>query len=157
MTYPTSNSWNALFQIYSICTLILFLLYEFCIFTSVNPENRPQEDHEKLEKFLITPPNLKRKERIHANNLENLPFNVLIFWMALLVQNYANMNNHGANETNALKVLFITYTVSRVFYVVAYRFALQPWRSLIFTVGLASVLGAAILMVISAFYIDIPI
>ena len=45
------------------------------------------------------------------------------------------------------QICFIAFTVSRVLHAVVYIKALQPWRTMMFAVGLLSLLGMMVLIV----------
>ena len=151
MSFPIifSTQYSQLFQSYSICSSILLVKYIFAQVYGANLQNHPQED-EKLMKITV-PEDMKRRERIFANDMENIPFDMVIFWGALLIQIYAITSGRANSETIALICFIAIYTACRVLFTIFYIFALQPYRSLAWGLGRLSVLGAAFVMVSSSF------
>jgi hypothetical protein len=47
--------------------------------------------------FPLPPPpkDLLRRERQFLNDLENIPFHMVIFWAAFLIQNFQNASGNG--------------------------------------------------------------
>ena len=86
--------------------------------------------------------------------MENIPFHSAIFWGAFVVQCFTNACEKGQNETLALTALIIIYTIMRILYTICYIFALQPFRSLVWMLGLFCPLVAACVMVSSAFQFE---
>eukprot|EP01040_Poterioochromonas_malhamensis_P001773 gene1773-1891_t len=153
MTAPSSDSWNLLVIVYSVCFFILYLKYVVVIFVTADGANHPKEDGEHLPKLIEGEHGLRLK-RLLANDVENLPMQSTIFWGALLIQIWANASGNGKHETSALTVLVIVYTISRVAYSIFYYFALQPFRSIVFMTALFATLATAVLTIINASQID---
>jgi len=122
---------------------------------AVNWENRPQEDHDAFGSQIVpVPSNIKRREKVVHNNLENIPLNLVIFWGALVVQCFSNATGHGDLETTLLTYLILIYTICRFAYTICYLYGLQPFRTLFFVLGLSCVISAACIAIRSAWKID---
>eukprot|EP00600_Ochromonadales_sp_CCMP1393_P006216 CAMPEP_0174959850 /NCGR_PEP_ID=MMETSP0004_2-20121128/3397_1 /TAXON_ID=420556 /ORGANISM="Ochromonas sp., Strain CCMP1393" /LENGTH=164 /DNA_ID=CAMNT_0016208197 /DNA_START=41 /DNA_END=535 /DNA_ORIENTATION=+ len=152
MAPPSEYQWNALFRSYAMCTLLLFIKYFFVQMYSANMNNHPEED--KMLPSAPVPENIKRRERMFANDTENIPFHMVVLWGAFVVQCYANLTDEGKNETIALTVLMCLYTLCRILHSVFYAFALQPFRTISFVLANFTVAAVAIVMVVSAFQVD---
>jgi uncharacterized MAPEG superfamily protein len=100
------------------------------------------------------PEDIKRRSRVFANDIENIPLHTAVFWAAFIVQCFANLTGKGENETMALTVLIVLYCGFRLAYTFCYVFAIQPLRSILFALAHLAVAAAAIVMVISAFKLD---
>lgn len=160
MGAPTEKEWNAMIQTFAICNLILFLLYYFSVFSSIDKTKRPPEDvavGQYNNPDSLVPETAEAKERKlryerHLNNVtENLPINVALFWGAFIIQNLCNMSGEGKKNTICLTVVIATYTGFRVLYTVCYLCKLQPWRSFMYLLALGSIMTAVINMVVAAF------
>jgi uncharacterized MAPEG superfamily protein len=162
MGAPAKAEWNGLIQTFSICNLVLFLLYYFAVFSSVDHSKRPPEDvvvgqYKNPDDAVIEVNNAeaKRYER-HLNNVtENLPVNMALFLVAFIIQNLCNMSGEGKANTMCLTIVIVTYTGFRVLYSICYLQKLQPWRSIMYLLALGSTLVAIINMIIAAFSTDI--
>jgi len=75
-----------------------------------------------------------RWQRIVANDLESLPFGMIVAVLSLL--SAANKNAHIA--------LYTIFVVSRVLHTIAYARAAQPWRTIWWTLGWLGVFGMGI-------------
>ncbi len=122
------------FPIYAICCAVLVIkmmavghytgIARYLKRSFVNPEDS--------EAFLdgegCTPqehPDVERTLRIHRNDIENiLPF-FLVGWIYLQVDSSVHMAQN----------LFVTFTLTRVAFTIAYLKGYQPWRSLLFIAG----------------------
>jgi uncharacterized MAPEG superfamily protein len=100
------------------------------------------------------PEDIKRRSRVFANDIENIPLHTAVFWAAFIVQCFANLTGKGENETMALTVLIVLYCGFRLAYTFCYVYAIQPLRSILFALAHLAVAAAAIVMVISAFKLD---
>lgn len=100
------------------------------------------------------PDNIKRRERVFANDLENIPFHTAIFWGAFVVQAFANLSDYGKNETLALTALFVLYCFFRLTHTLTYVFALQPMRTISFILANLCVGITVCVMTASAFNTD---
>lgn len=168
MSAPSSTEFNEAIQIYAVCTLALYVKYIVSLFLGVDFSTRPPEDQnmivkhgeEKKDDVLneesagTSKINQLRRNRVAANDLENIPIQLTIFWAALFVQTFANSNNNGKQATKALSSLIIIYTFGRIGHSVSYYFALQPARSIFFIAALMSSLAAVVILVISSFQVD---
>ena len=119
-----------------------------------NPAQHPEEDSETLGLKLEAPTGGQRKERQFANDLENIPMHLSIFWAAFILQNYVNASNKGVQTTTALTCLIVIYTALRTAFTVCYIFGLQPYRTLAFLLSNFCVFGASALLVAAAFQLD---
>lgn len=153
MSAPSNGDWDHMFQAFAVLSAILFFEYFMCLIYGANNTNHPEEDA-MLGLDMTLPPDIKRRERIVANNLENIPLHFGVFWAAFCVQNYSNLSGHGHKETRALTVLYTIYAALRVMFVLFYAFAIQPFRSISFLLSQLCVFGAAILLIIGAFNVD---
>eukprot|EP00301_Raphidiophrys_heterophryoidea_P018989 c3977_g1_i1.p1 GENE.c3977_g1_i1~~c3977_g1_i1.p1 ORF type:complete len:173 (+),score=38.22 c3977_g1_i1:42-521(+) len=91
------------------------------------PLNETEEQKRKLEA-------VDRWNRIVANDLESIPFALF----AAVVTLFCCHNN------KAHAVLTALYTISRVLYSIAFAYSLQPSRSIVWMVGVVSILGLLI-------------
>jgi len=89
-----------------------------------------------------------------ANDIENLPLHLGVFWAAFLLQCFANASDNGKYETAALTALFPIYAGSRVLFTLFYICKIQPFRSIMFIIAVCSVVGAGALVVAAGFQID---
>ncbi|OQR94942.1 hypothetical protein ACHHYP_00822 [Achlya hypogyna] len=82
-----------------------------------------------------------RWQRIIGNDLENLPFGILLAWFSVLA---------GGN-TSVTCVAFIVFTVVRVVHTLAFAFAIFWPRTSAWTIGILSILTMAINGIVGAF------
>lgn len=154
MPRPSSDDWQNFVYAYAACTLILAVKFQFCQFLGVKYDNNLTED----ERFVGAVPDIpeedrKRRIRQAANDVENIPWNMVIFWAAFLIQNYLNFSptqTEGRDGTRALSALIIIYTFCRIVYTLCFFFAWQPFRSIFFILGLLSSLCAAAILMYAA-------
>eukprot|EP01104_Vermistella_antarctica_P021243 TRINITY_DN9468_c0_g1_i1.p1 TRINITY_DN9468_c0_g1~~TRINITY_DN9468_c0_g1_i1.p1 ORF type:complete len:191 (-),score=30.52 TRINITY_DN9468_c0_g1_i1:170-742(-) len=100
-----------------------------------------QQDRNNKEDAATAP--LRRAERIHMNEIENmvlfgLAFSVFFAGYTVHVQRIMqDTYNYGtAGFVTILgMILLISYVVVRLVYTVTYFFALQPWRTIAFALG----------------------
>ena len=154
MPAPTSAAWNGMVQTFALCTAFLYSKYFFSQMYGMNDANHPQEDADVLGTRLEAPPGIQRKERQFANDLENIPMHLSIFWAAFIVQNYVNASNKGEQTTTALTCLIVIYTALRTTFTICYIFRLQPYRTLAFVLGNFCVFGASAILIAAAFQLD---
>ena len=160
MPSPTDTQWQNLFYTYAACTLIIAVKYQVSQWVGVNPDNHPAED-EKMMENVPKPASddiAKRRFRQAANDVENIPWNMVVFWAAFSVQNMLNFSvqkNEGQTGTQALMGLIIIYTVSRCLFTVCYIGAIQPFRSIFFFFGALSTLAAAAVLMYTVTKIDV--
>ena len=100
------------------------------------------------------PADIKRRARVFANDLENIPLHLAIFWGAFIVQCFSNLSGYGQSETVGLTVLIILYSGLRFAFSLCYVLALQPFRSIFFISSQLAVGAAAIILVVSAFKVE---
>ncbi len=98
----------------------------------------------------------KRRFRQAANDVENIPWNMVVYWAAFGVQNLLNLtsNSKGQSGTRALTALIIIYTIARCMYTVCYLLSLQPFRSITFLIGALSTWAAAAVLMYASSQID---
>jgi len=85
------------------------------------------------------------------NNLENVPYDMLVFWagfVSVLTQSIAG--GGGAQEAVALNVLLPLYTALRLAFTVSYARGLQPYRTISFVAAMSCVISAAGVLLASA-------
>ncbi len=143
---------NNMFISYSINGSILILKYLISSSMGRNPNNRPKED--KLEKVDENDETIKRKWRVTANDVENIPIDLCIFFIAFFITCFAVLSKQGGNEALGLTILICFYTFGRIFFMIFYLSALQPWRSIAFFIGKLSTLCTLIIMISSAFKVN---
>jgi len=161
MGAPSTSTFDAFVKVYAVATLILALKFYFMQFFSADFDAHPKEDKPAAsaegtplvpaEKTAEEKEWMQRKQRSFANDMENIPLSLVIFWAAFLLQCYSNASGNGSIETTALASLFVIYVFARVFFTICYLCALQPFRSLSFATGIFATIGALILLVIAAF------
>eukprot|EP00298_Acanthocystis_sp_HF-20_P019829 c24277_g1_i1.p1 GENE.c24277_g1_i1~~c24277_g1_i1.p1 ORF type:complete len:159 (+),score=57.98 c24277_g1_i1:61-537(+) len=78
--------------------------------------------------------NVERWNNIVGNDLEQLPFGILIAWVSLPF----------TKSVPAYVACTIIFGLSRVLFSISYAYALQPWRSVFYSTALLAVLGLAI-------------
>jgi len=129
------------FNLYALASTVLALhLLALALWTGtlralkkqyVNPEDAA---FNKAEAAGADHPDVARTRRAHANALENaLPFFVVGALYAL----------SGATRTGAL-VYFSVFVAARLLHSVFYLWGRQPWRTLMFVVGVLDVIGMAV-------------
>ena len=88
------------------------------------------------------------------NDIENLPFHLIVFWAAFLLQCFENASGYGGRETLALTILFVIYSGSRVFFTAFYLSGITPVASIFFQFSIWAVFGAGALLVAAGFNIN---
>jgi uncharacterized MAPEG superfamily protein len=173
MGSPTADEWNQLFRVYAVCTLFLWVKYTVTALYALDQNNHFEGKRvnrviwgpyfttvfvflaeDKLFGDVRNPDNIKRRVRVFANDLENIPFHTAVFWAAFVVRCFANMSGSGQNETLALTAFIIMYCCFRMAHTGFYLNALSPHRSIAFVLSNFCVGGAALVMVNSAFDVD---
>lgn len=138
---------------YAVCTVVLHGTQKFANFYSANFDDHPPEDV-VLGKQPPVPDDIKRRNRIMMNSLENVPVDLALFWAAfvsVLAQSIAGGGKDvGKEEALALNVLLPVYAAARVGFVVCYARGIQPARSIAFVLATASALAAAGVLLSSA-------
>ncbi|RHY24286.1 hypothetical protein DYB30_008443 [Aphanomyces astaci] len=148
-------------RIATLCTLALYVKYivtltiqggskfktatrppeDMAFAATTAPQQRafiPETSEEKVEAA-------KAKEarwgRIVGNDLENLPFGIIMAWVSIVA---------GGNGT-ATSVLFVVFTVSRIVHSIAFANAVFLPRTIAFQVGMLSTVALAVNAVIGSF------
>lgn len=155
---PTGHQFNVLIQAYSICTMILFIKWFVALMGSAESANHPSEDEKYIGK--VAEPEaavLFRRKRVFANDMENIPINLTIFWAAFLLQYVLNFQrssagllNSGAEGTLGLTILICVYTGCRVLFHICYLYSLQPFRTIFFILGNLSTATVACFLIAAA-------
>lgn len=124
---------NVAFRVYAVCTTILvFKMVTVALLTGrarirlqafITPEDARLN---KVAECAHEPPEIQRLHRLHQNDVEN----ILPFFAVGLVYVLSGASPLGATA------YFSTFTVARVLHTIFYLAKLQPWRSIVFTVGL---------------------
>jgi len=144
-----------MFKMYTVCTLFILLKYTVSVLYAINWDNRLQEDHDTFgAKIIPVATNARRREKVAANNLENIPLHLGIFWSALIVQCFANATGHGDLETTLLTYLILIYSCFRFAYTICYLYGWQPFRTLFFVLATSCVVSVACIAIRSAWKID---
>lgn len=152
---PTNTEWELMFKMYTVCTLFILLKYTVSVVYAINWDNRLQEDHDTFgSKIIPVATNARRREKVAANNLENIPLHLGIFWSALIVQCFANATGHGDLETTLLTYLILIYSCLRFAYTICYLYGWQPFRTLFFVLATSCVVSVACIAIRSAWKID---
>jgi len=148
-------------QVMTICSMVLYLKFFIALAIqankSVKADARPPEDKSTksnepkptLEmgdepsneaEYASTPADMTvanaayvRWQRIVANDLENIPLALILAWGALIAS--------GNNTVNVVAI--IVFTTARVMHTMAYAFALQPYRSICWLIGVLAILVLA--------------
>jgi prostaglandin-E synthase 1 len=137
------------FKLYAICCVILsFQMLVLGAMTAAKRANRQgylnPEDvavSKKDAKFVegVEHPDVARVIRAHRNMLESLP----IFFALGLIFVLAGGSVLGA------EICFGAFTVARILHSVVYLKELQPWRTMMFAIGLLSLLGLMVQIVMA--------
>jgi len=152
MPAASADDWK-LFYVYSICTVLNFLLIKFTNFYAIK-QVRPPED---AGLFGEIPSILKyseeaaaKREAVHKNTHENW-LDVVVFWGALFFLFVQNLTGNGKSETLALTILYVVYTFGRYFWLISYAHGLQPWRTIGFMLAnFSSAAAVTLLLAIAA-------
>ena len=150
---PSKEEWNTFVIIYAVSTVCLFIKYSMSLVYASNTGNHPSED--KQFQLPAPPEDIRRRERQFANDMENIPFHMSIFWAAFIVQNFANATGNGGRDgTLALSCLFLIYTLARCLFTICYIGSFQPWRTITYMMGTLSVLTTGAFLIYSAVELD---
>ena len=82
---------------------------------------------------------IRRWRRIVANDTENLPIGLLVLWISWII---------STNLDKIMSILMICFTVARILHTICFAFQLQPWRTLIWIVGVLCVIAAPIIVLL---------
>lgn len=101
------------------------------------------------------PADIKRRARVFANHLENVPMHQLVFLLTFVVQNLVNMSGYGDDGTKALCVLYVAYAVFRVGFTLCYIAGLQPYRTVLFLLSQMTVFVTMGILLKGAWTVDV--
>ena len=129
---------------YAICVVVLFLkMFALSSYQAVHRIGRRVFTNPEDAKYFgtdVAPEELepvRRAARAWANDIENIPaFFALGVTYVLL----------GASP-GAAAPLFVTFTVARILHSLVYLAGLQPWRTVAYSLGVASLFGMSIAIV----------
>ena len=144
-----------LFKTISINCLILYIRYILFNFLGANPDNHPKEDFKLFN--LKKNPNEDRAfrlNRISENDSSNMPYDMIVFFGAFIMNCFAVFNKKGESEAILLIILISVYTFFRICFSFCYLFALQPWRTICFVFTKMTPTVASCLMISLAFKIE---
>ena len=82
---------------------------------------------------------VRRWRRIVANDAENLPIGLAILWFSWLI---------SIDLDEIMAILMIIFTSARCLHTICFAWQLQPWRTLIWLVGIFAVLAAPIIALV---------
>ena len=143
LTSPMLLSFPGL-RLYALCTIILVLkMYAVGFYTGVvrskakvstNPEDAKAFGAQAVD---VEPAEVMRVMKAHRNDLENIPAFLFVALVAVLLNAPAL----------GLRICLIVFTAARVGYSIAYLRAMQPWRSLLYGVGLLSSVALMVMIV----------
>lgn len=143
-------------QVVAICTAVLYIKYIVTTFTGAQKKfasgNRAPEDtrdavkqdfglHTDSEDQAEAKVEDIRWQRIVANDLENLPFGLILAWAAVVT-------NGNSTQTSVATIVF---TVARVAHTVAYASASPKARGMAYMVGVLALLVLAENVIAGAF------
>ena len=134
---------------YAVCTVLLVLTVKFSNFYGANMDEHPPEDA-VLGKQPPVPADIKRRGRIIANNLENIPVDLALFWAGYVSVLTQSLGGGGKEEALALNVLLPVYTTARLAYVAAYARGAQPARTIVFAIATTRAISATGVLLSSA-------
>jgi microsomal prostaglandin-E synthase 1 len=130
------------FKLYAICCSILSL--QMLVLGAVTAATRANRQHylnpedasvsrkdAKLVEGGVDHPDVARVQRAHRNLLESLP----LFFALGLIFVLAGGSPLGA------KICFGAFTGARVLHSIVYIKGIQPWRTIVFAIGLLSLVG----------------
>ena len=100
------------------------------------------------------PGDMLRRNRVFANDIENIPLHTAILWGAFIVQCFSNMSGHGEVETKMLTVLICLYSFFRLTHTLCYANSIQPYRSISFMMANFVVMFTCAVLVKSSFNVD---
>jgi glutathione S-transferase len=99
-------------------------------------EQENAEAKAKREAALI---NDMRWKRIVANDLESIPLALAVYGAGLVVESYERVQ----------VVAIIIYTITRFLHSYTYAKGIQPWRSIVWIVGLLAIVVGAVNIIVS--------
>ena len=133
------------FRLYALCMIVLVLkMFAVGFYTGVARTkakvNTNPEDAKTFGTQLVDadPPEVVRVLKAHRNDLENIPAFLFVALVAVL------LNAHPMG----LRICLVLFTSVRVVYTIAYLRAMQPWRTLLYGLGLLSTLALMVMIVL---------
>lgn len=143
MGFTSNSNLQPLVIVYVVSTAVLWLKTKAANFYGVNPGHHPPEDVVlKLPPAVEDSVEATRRSRVIANDLENIPVDVAVFWAALLVVFIGSVGGTCSSEALALSVLFPVYVAFRVLYTYFYIAGKQPYRTASMSVSLCAAMAA---------------
>ena len=85
--------------------------------------------------------------RIVWNDMENILIGLILYWSSYIAGGHYWFNI----------ILVIIFTICRILHTYFYMNAIQPWRSVIWSIGALCNIGAAINLLIGAFDEDLKV
>lgn len=130
-----------LLRIYSLTTIVLALKMAAIAVVQgrarqsagvfVNPEDarafRAKEAPQEVE-------TVRRAARAWLNDLENIPIFLILAWIYVA----------AGLSPNVLAIYCAVFVVARILHTIFYINAVQPWRTIVFTIGAAAMLALMI-------------
>jgi uncharacterized membrane protein YecN with MAPEG domain len=150
----TSKQANEMTQLFAISTFILLVKYIVTVFYAANTDDHPPEDA-VLGQLPKPPEDLKRRQRAFANDMENIPFHMVVIWAAYLLQVLSISQTGSQAAVLALDVLVVFYVTGRVGHTLCYAYSLQPWRTIFFTLSLASIISIGVHLIYNSFKVNL--
>jgi glutathione S-transferase len=86
---------------------------------------------------------VQRASSAWRNDLENIPIFLILAWIYVAA---------GVLSTGAFEIYCVVFVVARVLHTVFYLNAVQPWRTIAFTVGVAAMLALMIHLLIEVVF-----
>lgn len=133
------------FRIYALCAVVLVMkMLLVGLWTAVvrgrlgaalNPEDAGAAGPREAEH-----PEVARVLRVHRNDVENIPLFLAIGLIYVLA---------GAGRLGAA-VYCVTFTAARIAHSMVYLAGKQPWRTILYSVGVACLLGMMVRIVMRA-------
>ena len=80
----------------------------------------------------------ERWRRIVMNDIENIIIGIVLHWISFI----ANTNKQGSYTVTAIS--FMVFTIARISHTICYIWRLQPWRSIVWLIGVLCSLTASI-------------
>jgi len=148
-------------QATAILSLILFLkvvvINLYLGYAKNNAGGRSPEDKYQQEEGQVTQESVQaqfRAQRMVNNDLENVPYGMILGWGALLCINF--VQDEEAKDSYSLThiVAFTTFVVGRVLHSLFYAFAVSLFRSLSYLLGVIAMFAISVNAVIASLNIE---
>jgi uncharacterized MAPEG superfamily protein len=153
-----SLSFTQAMQVTSIVSLSLWVkvLYSNLMLggAKMKAGRRAPEDTYQMSQDKIKPEALAevdRTQRIVNNDLENVPYGLIMAWGSLICLSRLPTPDSGLYTAHS--VLVAVFAGMRVGHTVAYRYALSYTRSLLWISGVLSTIGLGVVAIIASFRI----